>query len=403
MRKDVQALINFHREEAELLNKSEIARRMNCDRRTVDKYINNPPVRASTRQYISELEPFKEIIINKVDTYGSTAMAVYKFIQKRGFKGKYGIVAKFVREHKDMCNKKATIRFETSPGLQAQVDWKENLKMTNRQGKIFTVNIFLMVLGYSRYKVMILTSDKTQDTLFRCMIEAFKYFGGIPHEILFDNMATVVDKAKTHYTKTIFNKTFSHFAADAGFEPVACRAYRPQTKGKAESLAYLTSRLLPYNGEFDTFEDLANITSEVMAEINNDTSQATDKIPASELHMEKEYLKPLPPMDLLLSYISDQKEYKISKESMVTYHGHKYSVPVKYVGEYVTVEETEDTVQIYFNRDLVVCHAKSDKKFNYKKEHIKEILKSDAMKGQSDAAIDDFIKENLSLMDKLLE
>ena len=88
---------------------------------------------------------------------------------------------------------------------------------------------------------------------------------------------------------------------------------------------------------------------------------------------------------------------------MVTYHGHKYSVPVKYVGEYVTVEETEDTVQIYFNRDLVVCHAKSDKKFNYKKEHIKEILKSDAMKGQSDAAIDDFIKENLSLMDKLLE
>lgn len=69
MRKDVQALINFHREETELLNKSEIARRMNCDRRTVDKYINNPPVRASTRQYISALEPFKEIIINKVDTY----------------------------------------------------------------------------------------------------------------------------------------------------------------------------------------------------------------------------------------------------------------------------------------------------------------------------------------------
>ena len=83
--------------------------------------------------------------------------------------------------------------------------------------------------------------------------------------------------------------------------------------------------------------------------------------------MEKEYLKPLPPMDLLLSYISDQKEYKISKESMVTYHGHKYSVPVKYVGEYVTVEETEDTVQIYFNRDLVVCHAKSDKNLITKK------------------------------------
>ena len=403
MRKDVQALINFHREEAELLNKSEIARRMNCDRRTVDRYINNPTARVSTREYTSELEPFKETIINKVDMYGSTAMAVYKFIQKRGFKGKYGIVAKFVREHKDLSQKKATIRFETSPGLQAQVDWKENLQMINRGGTAFTVNIFLMVLGYSRYKVMILTSDKTQSTLFRCMIEAFKYFGGIPHEILFDNMATVVDKAKTHYTKTRFNKTFSYFAADAGFEPVACRAYRPQTKGKAESLAYLTSRLIPYNREFDTFEDLAAITSEVMNEINNYTSQATDKIPAIVLQEEKEYLKPLPPMDLLLSYLSDQKEYKVSKESMVTYHGHKYSVPVKYVGEYVTVEDTDDTVQIYFNKDLIVCHEKSDKKFNYKKEHVKEILKSDALKGHSDADIEKFIKEKLSMMDKLLE
>lgn len=183
MRKDVQALINFYREEAELLNKSEIARRMNCDRRTVDRYIDNPPARTSTREYTSELEPFKETIINKVDMYGSTAMAVYKFIQKRSFNGKYGIVAKFVREHKDSSQKKATIRFETSPGLQAQVDWKENLQMINREGTPFTVNIFLMVLGYSRYKVMILTSDKTQSTLFRCMIEAFKYLGGIPQSI----------------------------------------------------------------------------------------------------------------------------------------------------------------------------------------------------------------------------
>ena len=165
MRKDVQALINFHREEAELLNKSEIARRMNCDRRTVDRYINNPTARVSTREYTSELEPFKETIINKVDMSGSTAMAVYKFIQKRGFKGKYGIVAKFVREHKDLSQKKATIRFETSPGLQAKVDWKENLQMINRGGTAFTANIFLIVLGYSRYKVMILTSDKTQSTL----------------------------------------------------------------------------------------------------------------------------------------------------------------------------------------------------------------------------------------------
>lgn len=59
--------------------------------------------------------------------------------------------------------------------MQAQVDWKENLKMVSKNGEIFEVNIFLMVLGYSRMKFVKLTSDKTQKTLFNCMNEAFKY------------------------------------------------------------------------------------------------------------------------------------------------------------------------------------------------------------------------------------
>lgn len=403
MRKDVHDFINYRREEIELLNKSEIARRMGCDRRTVDKYINGPYNTKSKRKYYSELDSFKSIIDDKVDIYGSTAMAVYKFICKKGFTGKYGIVAKYVREHKDIQLQKATIRFETSPGLQAQVDWKESIKMINRNNEEFEVNIFLFVMGYSRYKVLILTADRTQNTLFKCMIEAFKYIGGIPNEILFDNMSTVVDRANSNFRKTIFNKTFAHFATDAGFEPIACRPYRPQTKGKAESLAYLTSRLTPYNNEFDTFEDLCKITSEITKELNSEISQATGCRPQELLKKEQEYLRPHPPMELLLSYLSRQKEYKVSKESMINYHGKKYSVPIEYIGKSVTVEETDISIQIYFNRDLIVCHDKSDKKFNYKHEHIKEILLSDSLKGYSDEDVEYFIKEKLSTLDRLLE
>ena len=403
MRKDVHDFINYRREEVELLNKSEIARRMGCDRRTVEKYISNSCGKKSNRVYCSELDAFKPIIDDKVDVYGATAMAVYKFISKKGFTGKYGIVAKYVREHKDIQSQKATIRFETSPGLQAQVDWKESLKMVNRKNEEFEVNIFLMVMGYSRFKVLILTSDRTQNTLFKCMIEAFKHIGGIPNEILFDNMSTVVDRAKSDFRKTVFNKAFAHFAADAGFEPIACRPYRPQTKGKAESLAYLTSRLVPYNKEFNTFEDLCKITAEIMEELNNEISQATGSKPKELIKKEREYLRPHPPIDLLLSYISRQKEYKVSKESMVNYHGKKYSVPIEYIGKSVTVKETDISIQIYFNRDLIVCHDKSDKKFNYKQEHIKEILLSDAFKGHSDEDVEKFIAEKLSILDRLLE
>lgn len=403
MRKDVDSFINNLREEALLLNKSEIARRMGCDRRTVDRYINPKDDAGKAREYESSLEPFKSIIMEKVDTYGSTAKAVFKFIQGKGFTGQYGIVAKFVREHKAERQKKATIRFETSPGLQAQVDWKESLKMINRRNETLEVNIFLMVLGYSRYKVLILTADRTQDTLFKCLIEAFKQIGGIPSEILFDNMSTVVDRAKSNFRRVEFNQSFEHFADDAGFKPIACRPYRPQTKGKVEALAKLTSRLTPYNNEFDTFDDLAKVTRSVMDELNSEVSQATCMKPVDMLITEKEHFRPHPPMDVLMSYLSRQKEYKVSKESMVNYHGQKYSVPIEYIGKPVTVEETDDAIQIYFNKDLIVCHALSAKKLNYKSEHIKEILRSDALSGCSDSDIERFMKEKLSMLDMLLD
>ena len=77
-------------------------------------------------------------------------MSIFKFIQKDGYNGSYSLLADYANKHKREEIKKATLRYETSPGLQAQVDWKESLKMVSKSGEIFEVNIFLMVLGYSR-------------------------------------------------------------------------------------------------------------------------------------------------------------------------------------------------------------------------------------------------------------
>ncbi len=103
---------------------------------------------------------------------------------------------------------KATLRIETTPGLSAQVDWKESLKMTARNGEIFTVNIFLYVLGYSRMKYLQLTTDRSQPTLFDCLNNTFSELGGVPEEIWFDNMKTVVDHSKSQFTQVVFNERF---------------------------------------------------------------------------------------------------------------------------------------------------------------------------------------------------
>ena len=410
MRDDIRDAISFlGKEESLLFNKAELARRYDCDPRTIDRYlkIQSGELEAESRSrvYISKLDDYKSTIINKVDTYGCTAMAAYKFICKKGYTGKYSIVADFVKRHKDDETKKATIRFETNPGLQAQVDWKEDMTLVNRFGEVFRINIFLMVLGYSRYKFLMITSDRTQETLFNCMVSAFKHFGGVPHEILFDNMKTVVDHAKSSFARTVFNERFEYFAKDIGFKPIACRPYRPQTKGKVESLAKLMDRLKAYNEEFESWNDLVNISQNFMDDLNHEVSQGSGEIPVILFNKEKEYLLPPPNNGILTSYISRQedKTYPVNRESMIKYEGKKYSVPTRYIGERMTVT-TDDTgnLNIYYNNEFVVCHAISSKMYNYTIDTACDILRSDAMQGRTDAEILSFVQNNLLNMDKCI-
>jgi len=410
MRDDIRDAISFlAREESILFNKAELARRYGCDPRTIDRYLKIQSgeliPKKSSRLYQSKLDDYKGLIIDKVDTYGCTAMAVYKFILTKGYTGKYSIVADFVKKHKEVESKKATIRFETNPGLQAQVDWKEDMTLINRDGEIFKINIFLMVLGYSRYKFLMITTDRSQETLFNCMIKAFEFFGGVPKEILFDNMKTVVDHSKSSFSKTVFNQKFEYFAKDIGFLPIACRAYRPQTKGKVESLAKLMDRLKAYNEEFYTWDDLTNIVANFMDDVNNERSQGSGEIPVVLYQKEKEYLLPSPSMNILNSYFSRQEEktYRVNKESMIKFEGRKYSVPTRYIGERMTVT-TDDSgnLSIYYNNEFVVCHEVSSKMYNYTVDTACDILKSDAMRGKTDAEILAFVQNNLLNMDRCI-
>lgn len=385
------------------LNKSELARRLNCDRRTVAKYLadDSLPVKKMQKKE-SKLDAFKDIVAEKVDQYGTTAMAAYAFIKNKGYTGGYGLVKNFIHAHKNEAIKKATIRFETIPGLQAQVDWKESLKMINTSAEVFEVNIFLMVLGYSRYKFLKLTTNKTQNTLFECLNKAFQHYGGVPQEILFDNMATVVDRAASRLNNVKLNTTFQQYAKDAAFKPLVCRPYRPQTKGKVEAVAKLMNRLAPYNGEFETFEELEAIVEQMNYDMNREICQATGEIPNEQLKKEQEYLLPLPAGALLESYVSSAKEYKVSKESMVTYKGKKYSVPTHFIGKQVHIKEQADEIQIYYTSNLITSHAKSKNFLNYKREHVHEILKSDSFRYKTDDEIAAYIEANLLQYDKLL-
>ena len=100
--------------------------------------------------------------------------------------------------NKDKRKQPASIRVEPIIGKTAQVDWKEDFKLTNKNGELFVINLFLMRLHYSKKFYARLTIDKKRDEVKTCIIESLEYFNGSPREIWFDNMATVMVKEGKH-------------------------------------------------------------------------------------------------------------------------------------------------------------------------------------------------------------
>ena len=156
------------------------------------------------------------------------------------------------------------MRFETDKGQQAQLDWKENIDFVLSNGEVIRINIFVLILSYSRFRIYRLSLEKTQDILFSFLNEAFEAFGGVPKELLTDNMKTVMDQPRTTYQSGKVNNKFQQFADDYGFKVRPCIAGRPNTKAKVEAPMKLLDEIRSYNGPLN-FHEL----HELILKLNN--------------------------------------------------------------------------------------------------------------------------------------
>jgi len=401
MRKDItiEKILNG----GEKVNKAALARQYGCCWRTIDKRLNPNKYKKEKkiRIYKSKLDPYKNIIDEKIENNNIPATGIHFLLKnKYGYKGKYGIVNNYVSKKKENIISDLTIRFETIKGYQSQVDWKEKVKLHDINGREYIISIFLIILGNSRYKYIELTFDQKQETLFRCMTNAFKYYGGTTREILFDNMKTIVDQVKSDFNDVVINNKALQFSKDAGFKIVTCRPYRPRTKGKVETLAKIMNRLKAYDYEFDTIDNLELVVEQLNFELNyEEKSQATQEIPQILYEKEKEYLIPVN-YELLDSYCTMQKQYKVSNESMITYHGIKYSVPIQYVGKHLTVIDNDNIINIYYNSILVRTYQKyTNFRYNYKEKDYIDILKHSSFNEKTEEEINEYITKNLYSLD----
>ncbi len=274
------------------------------------------------------------------------------------------------------------------------------MKFKTQDGDTIKFNVFLLILGFSRTKFLCVTETRDLHTVEECLVKAFKYIGGVPHEILFDNMRSIIDKARTQYNEPVFNDEFSIFSSDCGFVPKACIAYRPETKGKVEVTAKLVNRLKVYSGDITCFDDIRRMAAELNEQINSEKCQATDKPPFELLKLEKPYLIQTD-LNILLGYFKETVTRKVSVESLITYEGRKYSVPPKYIGKYVEIEDDGTGFNITFNGHFIRHWDRTSKLTNFNHQDYMEIARCSSLRRLSNDEITAVAERNLEIYDKL--
>lgn len=229
------------------------------------------------------------------------------------------------------------------------------------------------------------------------LMESFEAIGGVPKTIVTDNMKTVMDEARTEYSKGIVNERFDQFAKDCGFELMPCKAGSPKTKGKVESPMKLLDEIHAYQGKFD-YEELHTFVQSLCERINQSYHQGTGKIPILAFAQEKNLLLPLPRKQIRDSYKIHHTLVKVNLLGLISYKSNQYSVPAEYKGKTVGLQVYDDNLHVYYNKDLIVKHPISQSKMNYKEEHYIEALSKGLPHYPN---IDELAKKNLLAIDEV--
>ena len=382
-------------------NYAALGRKYGMDWRTVKKYHEGYKGKPATRNKPSKLDKYKIEIRDKFKIKRINVKAVYEFmVSKYGADeiGSYSNFITYVKANKLKPKASSSTghpRVELLPGEQAQVDWKEDIRLCSKYGETFTINVFHITFSFSRYSYLELTLQKRSEDVIRCLINSFNAFGGVPKEILFDNMSTVANVRVKPKKPT---EAISRLGKDFNFKVRLCAARSPETKGTVEAKNKVIDWIRAYEHEFEELKDLEEIVKNINSSMNISVNADIGMSPTALFYKEKEYLQSLPSKRIVSQYLCPNR-YRVSNDALIRYGNGKYSVDPKLINEEVTVDYFENNLYIYYKGKLVTYHPIIGKKINYKEEHYKKLM--DGKVKESD--LEERVHSNLKIMDSLLE
>lgn len=347
------------------LKKAAIARLLGCDRKTVANNLKKETTPKYNRpKKKSKLDDYKNYIQMQLEVYDLTANKLYEQIKKQGYKGKYSLVANYVKSEKNELKKRAILRFETLPGEQGQVDWGNfGLFYDQEEKRWIILNCFFIILGYSR-KLYIEFFDKADTSNFlKGHNNAFKYFGGYPKELLYDNLKSVVIKRAMKAKDSEFNKKFLDFSGYYGFKPILCRPYKPNTKGKVENSVLYAKQNFFAGEEFISLKQINEKALEWLNRTGERIHYTTKQKPNDRLKLEG-----LISLEGKRLYDTNIICYRrVFNDSHFSYRANFYSVPYEYAGKEVAIKDNEKEIEVIYRDKTIAKHILNKKE---KGQHI---------------------------------
>ncbi len=282
----------------------ELARATGRSRNTVRRYLREgeaAAVRKAAPKRAEKLDPFKSFIIERMAAAAPDripAVVLFREVKARGYAGGETRLKQYVRSLAPASTPEPVVRFETHPGEQMQADWAQVGRGAD------TLKVFIATLGWSRAAYVEFCDDEKVETLIRAHENALLAFGGVPSEVLYDNMRTVVLE-RNAYGRGMhrFHAGFLDYARHAGFLPRLCQPYRAQTKGKVERfIGYLKrSFWIPFVASMrqaglrpDKQTANAAVARWLREVANARVHATTGEVPAERLLIERQALKALP-------------------------------------------------------------------------------------------------------------
>jgi transposase len=326
-----------------------IARRTGRDPKTIRKYIERgieaPAYGPRSVGRPSKLAAYLDFLRERVTAFPELSAArLTREIRELGYVGAYTAVKRYLAVIRPENGPKPyEVRFETPPGVQAQVDFARFVvDFADDPGTSRIVWLFSLVLGHSRYLFARYVLHQDLQTLLRCHMQAFAALGGVPIEILYDRMKTAVtgEDVEGHI---IYNRSLLALARHYRFQPRACRPYRAKTKGKVERPFRYIRQDFFVGRCFRNLEDLNLQLVDWLDTVANARIHGTTQLVIAEAFAaEQPELQTLPEhrFDAVLKL-----ERRVSHDGFVAIGGNYYSVPDR-TRRVVEVQQMPDLIRI---------------------------------------------------------